>query len=226
MPRVHSLIATTGLTVLVAACDVDSTQPLGPSAREPQPRGGPALAVEKIRFQSKGSSAGASFTSTDPTGCIESSVFVFGGESLSKVGSGSPSSDGPGTFVQIVQENSCTGTLSFLDGGGPAELFQANRRLTEAILQATITVTDEETGEEFPVQIDLTWTGTGDLLRQASHNKFQLPGLVEIQSSTNRVREASATGSILLDGVDIAPDSPFNGFISRDTQLDVQHTIS
>jgi hypothetical protein len=224
MSQTHSLIAATGLTLL-AACSTDSSHPLGTSARDPQPVGSPALAVERIRFQSKGATVSAFFTSTDPTGCIESSVFVIGGEDISKSGTGGPSLTGPGVFVEVLQSNSCTGTERLLDGGGPATLFEVNRRLTEASLQATITATDVDTGEEVPVQIDLAWTGTGDLLRQMGHEKFQLPGLVEVVSFRNVVREATATGSVVVGGMDLGPDPSASGFIARDAQLDVQRTI-
>lgn len=224
MSKTHSLVAATGLTLL-AACSTDSSQPLGPSSQAPRREGSPTFAVEQFRAQTKGSNAGASFTSTDPSGCIETSVFVFGSEGSIKGGPGAPSSTGPGLFVDVFQSDNCSGTGSFLSGGGEATLFEVNRTLTEARLQATITAIDEISGAEVPIEVDLTWTGTGDLLRQMGHEKSQLPGIVVIQSFKNVVRQATASGSVLVGGVNLTPGT-LDGFISRDADLQVEHVIS
>ena len=224
MSNTRSLIAATGLTLL-AACGTDTSQPLGPGSQPPRSEGSPTFAVEQFRVQTKGTNAGAGFTSTDPSGCIETSVFVFASEGSIKGGPGAPSSTGPGVFVTVSQFDNCSGTGAFLSGGGEATLFEVNRTLTEARLQATITAIDEISGAEVPIEVDLTWTGTGDLLRQMGHNKSQLPGIVVIQSFKNVVREATASGSVLVDGVNLTPGT-LDGFISRDAELQVEHVIS
>jgi hypothetical protein len=104
--------------------------------------------------------------------------------------------------------------------------FQATKTLTEARLQGTIVGTDDISGAEVQVVLDLAWTATGKLTRQSSKQRFQLPGILIFQSTTNAFREATASGSVSVGGVNLTPDPSVFASIGGDTDLEIEHTTS
>ena len=227
MPRAHSLAAAAALTFLGLACRADSPQLLEPGSEAPHNPGRPSLAVERLRVQTKGTSARAGFSTTDPTGCVQTSVFVAGAEGSVKAEPGAPTPTGAAAFLDLEQFDFCTGTGLVVFGDFTEGVsFEANSTLTRARLQGTLHGRDDITGEAVDVTVDLTWTGTGKLIRQSSRERFQLPGILVFQSSRHVLREATASGAVSVGGVNFTPDPSEFASIGGDTELEIDHTSS
>jgi hypothetical protein len=119
----------------------------------------------------KGGSAEAFFSSTDPSGCISTVVFLVANDEnpQSPPDPGSASSH---AAVTISQRDECTDTV-LLGATGLAELadpdFQVIGPLTSATLDTTIEVFDFVSSSSFNVDVAMTWTGTGDVNRKKHH---------------------------------------------------------
>jgi len=107
----------------------------------------------------------------------------------------------PSLFID--QFDFCTGE-SLLSAEGSAPLadpdFQVLGRLDSATLTTTIEVCDFVSGACFPVDIDLTWTGTGEIERNKDSLHFDTPCCKFRQRFMGTRRVAEASGSI-SDGV-------------------------
>ena len=156
-------------------------------------------------FNFRGPSAVGEFLRIE--GCIVTDVFVVATEGRLHDPPGPPT---PVSFadVNLIQFDNCTGT-TLLAAFGEAtltdEAFQVNRELTSATLNATIQVTDFITGSTSNVDVDLTWSGAGALLRESERFHFRAPGFI-LQSRLNATfRDAQALGSVTLGGVNWTP---------------------
>ncbi|HWQ13754.1 MAG TPA: hypothetical protein VNL77_13205 [Roseiflexaceae bacterium] len=162
----------------------------------------PAQAGDVFRF--KGQSASAFFSSTDPTGCVFTDVFVFASDDALQSPPG-PGGAASGAGITIFQFDVCTGT-PLLDASGFSSLapadFQVSARLNTATLNTTIEVFPfgPYPSPSFPVTINLTWTGTGALSRENSHFHFQSEGFMVNTHFNGSFRSAEASGSV-SDGV-------------------------
>jgi hypothetical protein len=164
-------------------------------------------AAESSNF--RGSSAIADFSSTDPSGCILTSAFVFGTDGRLHEPPGPPVTS-PTVQVNLFQFDSCTGTTLVFAYGLvtiPDEAFQIDQQLTSATLNATVQATDLNTGSTLNVDIDVTWTGTGELTRQSIHSHFHAPGFISHTRFNGTFREAQASGSISFAGTSLAGQS-------------------
>jgi hypothetical protein len=155
-------------------------------------------------FSVRGPSASSGFSRTE--GCITTEVFVFATEVKFHDPPGPPT---PVSFadVGLFQFDDCTRTTlqeAFGDATLTDEAFQVSRKLTSATLKATVQVTDEISGSTSTLDIDLTWTGTGELVRETDRFHSHAPG-VNFQSRFNgRFRDAEASGSVSLGGMNLA----------------------
>jgi hypothetical protein len=157
-------------------------------------------AVESFKF--KGESAFATFSSVDPNdSCIQVAADVFVSEGVQKGGPGKPETTSQ-LFVQLVRFNNCTGEVLVSAFGSPtlsAEAFQVDK-LNSATLNATVEVCDAVSGSCLPAEISLTWTGSGEVVR----DKFSFhsdSGRCKIRSqSKSTSRAAVATGSVTAFG--------------------------
>ena len=204
MFRTHLRIAAISFPLLVVGCGDDTAPPSGPRTEHqlrPAARVS-ATAVEHSHFQLRQLAAEAQFSSFDPSGCVVTSVFVFGAENAVKEGPGKRTT-GPVAFVEVAEFNVCTLEL-LRDVFGQKigdVVFQADRtKLTEARLQATITAIDGFSGAEVPVEVDVTWTGTGELLAQSVRSRTKSPTVLTSFSFKGTVRGATASATVLVNG--------------------------
>jgi hypothetical protein len=153
-------------------------------------------AVENFKF--RGESANAFFTSTD--GCIETQVFVAATEGVSQnpPGPGSPVSQ---VILFILQLDICADerlisaeSVSTV----PEADFQVDRKLAQATLNTTVTVTDfaSDPPATYDVFIDLTWTATGPLIRDNNNFHFPSPHCNIQNRFHGTSRTAEASGSV------------------------------
>lgn len=163
--------------------------------------------AETTVHQFKGISAFASFTSSDPTGCIHTYTDVAVYESITRT-SGS-SSVYSVAYLFAFQYDDCQ-SLYLNDFYGFAYLepnaFDTRGQLRSARLVTTMDVTDRN-GSTSPVSIDLTWIGVGDIMRGNSHFRTRYPSysLMSHQVGSNTL--ASVTGSVVLGDANLTPQA-------------------
>ena len=156
-------------------------------------------AMEMFKF--RGESVSAFFTNTD--GCIETSVFVAAteGVSQSQPGPGSPVTE---VALFILQYDLCTDTrLVSAEAvtSVPEADFQVSKKLEQATLNTTVTVTDlaADPPASFDVFIDLTWMATGPLSRQNNNANFNDHGC-NIHNRIHGISRAAEASGSLSDG--------------------------
>jgi hypothetical protein len=206
------------LTLLLVGCSDDTITPGEPSAGAPLEAARPALArtasIGRTRVQLSGMGAEAVFNSVDPSGCVETSVNVFGAELAVKEGPGKPVG-GPLAEVWVSQFNYCT--FEFLQAFGETvdAVFNADRTLNEARLRGTIPAFDSNSNTEVGVEVDLIWTGTGERVSGSERERVRMPGFQATEWFKGVRREAVVAGTVVVGGVDVMPDASEFGEIVR-----------
>ena len=218
MPRSASLLVSAiAFPLLLAACDDDAVPPSEPGAESTAPAlRVSAKAASHLRFQIKDRAANASFSSLDPSGCVETFVFVFGSNETVREGPGKPST-GPLAFVQLSQFDFCNNTIGEYFGIAEDAAFEVSRRLDQAHLKATVPGFIDETGVETPAVVDLTWTGAGELISQNDRSRVKFPGSMLTQWVKGTFRPAQVSGTVTVGKQNLAAD-PVDALIIRATQ--------
>jgi hypothetical protein len=219
MPRPASLlIAAIAFPLLLAACRDDAVPPSGPGAEAASASAArvSALAASHFRFQIKDRAANASFSSVDPSGCVETFVFVFGSNETVKAGPGKPAT-GPLAVVRLSQYDFCNNTLGEFFGFAEDATFEVSRKLDQAHLKATVPGFVDETGVETPAVVDLTWTGAGELFSETDRLRVKFPGSMLTQWFKGTFRPAQVSGTVTVGKQNLATD-PVDALIIRATQ--------
>lgn len=164
----------------------------------------PALAASNEKYQFKGEGAFASFSQSD--GCNSTYVDVSAYDSISKSAPGAPDAQKE-AFLSYSNYNYCTGTGSYGYGSLVNPSFTISNSLKSAALKGTFTITDES-GKSKTIEVDLTWTGTGDTYRGNYHSHYQAAGYTYHSRSVGANRDAQVLGSVNLDGKNIIENLP------------------
>jgi hypothetical protein len=208
-------VAAIGFPLLLAGCGEDTAPPSSPTT---EPALGPAArvaapVVDRFHYQLRQTVANSSFSSFDPSGCVETFVYALGAQQTVKEGPGKPAT-GPLAAVQVFEYNNCTGeTLRAISGQTGDATFEAGQRLTEAHLQATISGFDFTNEVEVQVVVDLVWTGAGELGSRTDRFRLKLPGLTVSESQKGTFRLAQVSGTVTVDGENVATN-PIDPIIS------------
>lgn len=219
MLRRNYAMAVIGLLLLLAGCSDDNAPTTAPRSAGRAP----ALATTTTHTQHKALTARADFGDIDQSGCVETAVFVFAAEQTSKEAdsmaagpSGKPVT-GVFFFVSVSQINFCTGEfLRGLSGVGTEASFHVDRvKLSEAHLKATVLALDDFTQSEVPVEVDLTWTATGELVSLSERFRQKQPGLLVSSFFKGTLRDAAATGTVLVGGENLTPNVSTDAEIIR-----------
>jgi hypothetical protein len=218
MPRSASLLVTAiGFPLLLAACSDDALPPSEPQAASTATASRTSARVAgRLAYQIKDRAANASFSSVDPSGCVETFVFVFGSNETVKEGPGKPST-GPLAVVQLSQYDFCNNTLGEYFGIAEDAAFEVSRKLDQAHLKATIPGFVDETGVETPAVVDLTWSGAGDLFSQTDRSRVKFPGSMLTQWFRGTFRPAQVSGTVTVGKQNLATDL-VDALIIRATQ--------
>ena len=212
------LVAAIGFPLVLAACGDDTVPPSGPGAEvasAPAVRAS-ARATSRFRFQVKDRAANASFSSLDPSGCVETFVFVFGSNETLKEGPGKPAS-GPLAVVRLSQFDFCNNTVGEFFGFAEDATFEVSRKLDQARLKATVPGFADETGADASAVVDLTWTGAGELFSETARSRVKFPGSMLTQWFKGTFRPAQVSGSVTIGKTNVATD-PVDALIIRATQ--------
>ena len=211
------LVAAISFPLLLAACGDAAVPPSGPTAETTAPASRvSARAANRLRFQIKDRAANASFSIVDPSGCVETFVFVFGSNETVKEGPGKPST-GPLAVVQLSQFDFCNNTLGEFFGFAEDAAFEVSRKLDQAHLKATVPGFLDETGVEAPAVVDLTWTGAGELFSETDRSRVKFPGSMLTQWFKGTFRPAQVSGTVTVGKQNLATD-PVDALIIRATQ--------
>jgi hypothetical protein len=218
MFRTHYLIAIICLPLILTSCSDDSSPPSGPraeAARRPAVRAADT-AVQHLHFQVRDLGARALFDNFDPSTCVETGAFVSGTERAQKEGPGKPIT-GPLAVVEVFEFNFCTNELvRDIFGTTDDAIFEANRnKLAEARLQATIPAIETVSGAEVQVNVDLTWTGSGEPFTQSDQFRIWQAGFLVRQSSKGTFRPAEASGTVAVGGENFGALPPIFAEIFR-----------
>jgi hypothetical protein len=161
-------------------------------------------------------------------GCITTIVSVFGSDEVAReTGAGGPETTTM-LSVGIQTLDFCAGVFTTVGGQGAGEFTMAG--LNEAHLRATLPAQIPVKGKPpIPVgeiTMDVTFVGTGDVTRNfflnigSIGNDFRARG-----QGSSRVRDATITGSVKLNGVEALNGSPGFGQLSTGAQASFDSTF-
>lgn len=152
----------------------------------------------------RGPLVNAYFSSSDPSGCIQTDTFVTAQRDAYQQLPGRGTTTGTGA-VSIFEYDACTDTsllqaVGQTDTLGATEL-QISRQLDWAWMRTTITMTNIDTGDLFDVNVDLSWVGTSDIVRDTenTNDRYSLDCHV-LNRWKGSGRDAEASG-LVSDGV-------------------------
>lgn len=165
----------------------------------------------------RGPLVNATFSVTDPSGCIETDTFVSGNLPSYQQLPSRPEKTGVAS-VSIFEYDSCTDT-TILDATGLTEALaagalQVSKQLDRASLTMTLPMTDIDTGATFNVDVNVVWVGTSDIYRDdVNSNDLYGRGCHVLNRWKGTGRTAEASGSV-SDGVtNYTPTTTQNGEI-------------
>ena len=199
------------LTVTALILSLGPRPALAASAAPPAPH--------TTAFLTKGSTAFATFQSFDPTGCVVTNVFVLGSRLFEFFVPGGRQ-EIPTVDVDVVRFNVCTST-SLLAASGTTSTFDLHmaRDLSRATLVAPqIHTIDFSTATVFDVDVNVSWDGTANLIRQANTTFIKNPREIIVAAQVGWTRAAQATGTVSHGGT--------NYIQSPSTNAEVQFLLS
>jgi hypothetical protein len=172
-----------------------------------------ASAADLEKF--KTSSAEAFFSSVDPSGCIETLVWVFAADPSASAG------------LILRQYDVCNG-IFLRDAYGSAELAEPDFKvdvgnLASASLKATINVYDYDyiSISSFDVFVDLVWTGTGSLSRYIDNSQWHDRTCHEISHHNGVTRSAEASGTVSDRQTNFTPAPSMEARLYLDKYVDI-----
>ena len=166
----------------------------------------PAFAANTYKYQFKGDNAFAGFSEFNDCSSTYVEVSVF--DSITREGTGAPTAQKQANLYYSTY-NYCTGQYSSSYGSvtNPNFTLAGGGALQSATLKTTIPLTDSS-GNSKKAEINLTWTGTGDISRGNSHSHYQGPGYSSNYRSNGSWRDAKPTGTITVDSTNIIANLP------------------
>jgi hypothetical protein len=165
----------------------------------------------------RGPLVNATFSVTDPSGCVETDTFVSANLPSYQQLPGSPVTTGVAS-VSIFEYDACTDT-TILDAVGltealPAGALQVSKQLDRASLTMRLPMTDIDTNATFDVDVNVTWVGTSDIHRDdVNSNDLYGGGCHVLNRWKGSGRTADASGSVSDGLTNYAPAVTHDGEI-------------
>ena len=156
-----------------------------------------ARAASVSHFNLRGRAIIAFYEGTDSAGCVTATTSLRFLENVTQT-SGPPVVTAPTIFLDMSYQDACTGDTFFLMGAADATVHFTGD-LGGATLQATVPVTDDSTGFSTTVNVNLSFTGSGDL--QIGENKFKTKNGNTIVIENEKFTTRAATGSGTINAV-------------------------
>lgn len=211
--RTRSAVAAALL--LAAGCSEGAAPPSGPRA-EPVEASRRGLKPVTDRYNVRGDYANATFTIRSPTNyCVETTVQVDGSTWAAPLEAG-PGKPGAQSFagVLVSEVDLCSGQeLRLIYGETKEPIFRALG--TKAWLQGTMQGVDRIRDKEGPVQVDVTWSGTGGYYNVSDHYRLVTPGVMIIERYKGPTVDAMTTGTVAFEGENFTQDDTTYGNIGH-----------
>lgn len=210
------------LSLLIILVAVLAAVGLAPQVQA-APLGAPTQFLSPLKpghysFKYKGLTANAYF-GENLDECTFRDVYVFAGQNIAKSGPGKPSSS-QSVNVGVYEYNYCTGEMlkaafgyAPLDGNG----FQMDKKLNGAHVTAAVPATDEVSGASFTLNVDLAWTGVGEVFKNRSQYQYQSKGCRYSSRFSGSYRQATAAGVINDGSVNYANSLAFGDLQSANS---------
>jgi hypothetical protein len=160
--------------------------------------GSSVRAATVTKFQLRGRAIIAFYEGTDTAGCVTATTSLRFLENVTKTTGSPPQVTGPEVFLDMSYQDACTGDTFFLMGSADAAVHFTGD-LDSATLQATVPVTDDSTGFSTTVNVNLSFTGSGDL--QVGENKFKTKNGNTIVHEKDKFTTRAATGTGTINAV-------------------------
>jgi len=144
--------------------------------------------------------ADATLSASD--GCFDTYVSLLIDKGRFREGNGAPT-DATELAMEITKYDHCTGRLisdAFaLTRNVPDSAFQADTKLASAILDTNVQLEDADTLATFVVAVHVTWTGTGEVFTEHTHDRQVLNegSYIYLANSNESSRDATADGSVI-----------------------------
>lgn len=165
----------------------------------------PAFAAPTVQYQFRGETASAYFSQSD--GCNSAYVDVYSFDNVTKDAPGAPTSQKE-AYLYYSNYNYCTGVGSYGAGSSKDATFTIGNSLQSASLSGTFALFDYSTAVNRTAAVDLSWVATGDTYRGNSHYHYQGSGYRAISRSVGSSRDASVTGTVNVDGINLIANLP------------------
>jgi len=157
-----------------------------------------AAGAQTRHFSLKGQFAAAVFHTVDSSGCIETFVTVIAEDG--RIKQAGPPEATLRAMVDLFQFDRCSSGRLLLSAFGLTTLspdqFHIDKQLNAATLNATVEVTDFLSRNTFPVDVSVSWTGSGDIVSVKAHDQLKEPGFKLNARFTGTRRNATASGTV------------------------------
>jgi hypothetical protein len=165
----------------------------------------------------KSKSVYAHFSSVDETGCIQADVDITGADQVERILPNGTKTLSPNADVSLVVFDNCQLIpVIFANGSTFVQKLVISEDLKSASLKTTIPVQDIGTLENHLLYVNLVWKFSGPIQSSKDFSATKPDGTIVIQRFRGAIREAVATGSVVLDGeTEYAPDPSTQGSIQK-----------
>lgn len=156
---------------------------------------------------------GAKADFADSSECGYSHVWLLVSEVKSQ-STGSKSEVIPYLDLYFSQYDYCTGEGFGGDYFGPIDLaaFDVDNKLNSATLNTSVEG-NNWSGGTIEVAVNLTWSGQGDITREAIHRHYKVGDLIINEHISGQSRDASAFGRVMLGSTNLTPSLTQNAYL-------------
>ena len=173
-----------------------------------------AARAETSHDRTRYSFASAQFTSADPSGCVITEVSI--NATVEELIGGKAPANQAMAYVQISRGEYCTANTYFYASGfvnlNPNE-FTVDRQLSQASLDATVSLEEVYSGTTVPVEIHLDWIAAGDVSKARNHYQVRTRNSKENETQFFKDSPAQAAGVVLIDGDNYTPNATDFGLL-------------
>jgi hypothetical protein len=186
--------------------------------------------LEKLHTRSQGEGVSADFSSVDTSTCalgIETAVHVTGSQGVialadvcgrggDQVKSVTTEQSNVVAVLVIVYDRCLAAEVLSVTGTGEADELHVSQNFKTASLRAAFEGIDDF-DQPVSIAVDLVWTGVGQKEHTGDHVNTSNGGLGKfVYTSSGTIRDAVATGSVVVGGTDRTPLLSTQGTIDRD----------